>query len=266
MAALPYMQFYVADYLADTMHLSTEEHGAYMLLIMNYWRRGKALDGRNGRLASVVRMSSERWESVEPTLREFFNVDDDEQWVHPRIEEELEKAQGRIDAAVRAGKASAKARGNKRSTPVQRKSNARSTPVANPLQREGNHSDPEPSSEEEEEGLLRKPCPALPDAVAALDYLNEQTGSEFKRTKTSLGPINARLREGFTVDDLRAVVDFKSWEWGGKPEMRQYLRPTTLFGPEKFPGYLAGARSPPPQYSETTRQNITALEGWVNGN
>lgn len=87
MAALPYMQLYIADYLADTMHLSTEEHGAYLLLMFNYWQTGRAIP--KSRLAKIARVSDARWAELEVALREFF-VDDGESWVHLRIERDIE--------------------------------------------------------------------------------------------------------------------------------------------------------------------------------
>lgn len=87
MAALPYMQLYIADYLADTMHLSTEEHGAYLLLMFNYWQTGRAIP--KSRLAKIARVSDARWAELEVSLREFF-VDDGESWVHLRIERDIE--------------------------------------------------------------------------------------------------------------------------------------------------------------------------------
>lgn len=107
MAALPYMQLYVADYLADTAHLTTEEHGAYMLLLFSYWQTGKPL--RQDRLASVARLSNERWTDVERTLKEFFHVTKDT-WTHFRVEADLEKVGSKSKKNSDAGKASAKAR------------------------------------------------------------------------------------------------------------------------------------------------------------
>ena len=90
MTSLPYMQLYTSDYLADTAHLTTEEHGAYLLLLMNYWQRAKPLDNSNGRLAHVARLSAERWAAVEPVLAEFFTIDGDT-WTQARIERDLDK-------------------------------------------------------------------------------------------------------------------------------------------------------------------------------
>lgn len=126
MAALPYMQLYVADYLADTMHLNTEEHGAYLLLIFNYWQTGKPIP--TSRLARIARLSNERWTDVERSLSEFFNERDNE-WFHERIERDLEAVRATQEQRIAAGKASAEAR--KHSAKVRSKAspNARSTPA-----------------------------------------------------------------------------------------------------------------------------------------
>lgn len=90
MAALPYMPLYVADYMADAAHLSMEEHGAYLLLIMTYWQRGKAIEDNDERMARICRTSVEQWLNVRSTIVEFFEIEDGF-WVHNRIENELEK-------------------------------------------------------------------------------------------------------------------------------------------------------------------------------
>lgn len=117
MAALPYMQLYVADYLADTAHLTAAQHGAYLLLIFNYWQRGKPLNNANERLTNVARMTNEEWEIAKPVLKEFFEIDGDE-WKHHRIERDLEAVNTKAAKASAAGKASAASKANKRSTNV----------------------------------------------------------------------------------------------------------------------------------------------------
>jgi len=126
MAALPYMQFYVADYLADTMHLSAEEHGAYLLLIFNYWQTGKPIP--KTRLAKIARLSNERWSDVEQSLSEFFK-DADGCWTHERIEADLQAATDSQAQRAAAGKASAEARKSAKRDHLKGKFNDRSTPV-----------------------------------------------------------------------------------------------------------------------------------------
>lgn len=72
---------------------------------------------------------------------------------------------------------------------------------------------------------------------SVVDYLNKKANKNFKSTtKGTQRFINARMNEGFTLDDFIKVIDKKTNQWLGG-EMEQYLRPQTLFG-TKFESYL----------------------------
>lgn len=70
------------------------------------------------------------------------------------------------------------------------------------------------------------------------DYLNDKAGTNYRASsKNTQSHINARLREGYTEDDFKRVIDNKASQWKNDSVMCQYLRPETLFG-NKFEAYL----------------------------
>lgn len=71
-----------------------------------------------------------------------------------------------------------------------------------------------------------------------IEYLNLKTGSKFKpTTKPYVQAIRSRLKEGYTVDDFKTVIDKKCREWKGT-KLEKYLTPKTLFAPSHFDTYL----------------------------
>ena len=76
-----------------------------------------------------------------------------------------------------------------------------------------------------------------------IDYLNQKAGSRYQPTaKSTERLIAALLNDGYTVEDMKRVVDMKCKEWKFT-EYQKYLRPETLFG-EKFEGYLNTPQAP----------------------
>lgn len=91
---------YWRDYVADTGHLSTEEHGAYLLLIAHYWLSGKPLPKDDAALARLARATAARWRAIRSAVMAFFRLTDDG-WRHKRIDQELAKAE-QVSSARRA--------------------------------------------------------------------------------------------------------------------------------------------------------------------
>lgn len=87
-----WMPLYVADYLADTQHLTTAHHGAYLLMLMASWMRGGRLADDEEQLAAICRMDRKAWAKAKPVLAEFFTVQDGF-WVQGRLADEYEEAQ-----------------------------------------------------------------------------------------------------------------------------------------------------------------------------
>ena len=83
----PWMPLYIADYRADTAHLSAAEHGAYLLLIMHYWTKG-SLPAEDRQMARIACMTPDEWADARPVIADLFG----EGWTHKRIDAELAHA------------------------------------------------------------------------------------------------------------------------------------------------------------------------------
>ena len=78
-----------------------------------------------------------------------------------------------------------------------------------------------------------------------IDYLNKKANTNYRAsTKNTQSFINARVKEGYAVEDFKKVIDSKSREWLGT-DFEKYLRPATLFG-TKFENYLNEANKKGP--------------------
>lgn len=101
MSRRAWMPLYVGDYLGDTGHLTTMQHGAYLLLMMHYWRQG-SLPEEDRQLAAITKLSLRAWHDCRATIQAFFY----DGWKHKRIDVELskmERATGRRAAAGQKG-------------------------------------------------------------------------------------------------------------------------------------------------------------------
>lgn len=103
------MKLYVSDYIGDTKHLTIEQHGAYLMLLMVMWNAGGRLQNDEKYLSRVVGVSVKKWRSIGSEVLEFFEAEGGYIFNH-RLLEEVKKAEGKSDLCASAGERGGKAK------------------------------------------------------------------------------------------------------------------------------------------------------------
>ena len=85
---------------------------------------------------------------------------------------------------------------------------------------------------------LKKVSPKNYPLYIPIQYLNQETGHTYKFIATHTKFIQARYKDGYTLEDFKKVIDTKVAQWKNNSHMAQYLRPKTLLSPSNFDSYL----------------------------
>lgn len=99
---------------------------------------------------------------------------------------------------------------------------------------------PESVSVDTSKKSKKKKSKTHPEEVRQIiEYFNRVCGTNYRhQSKATTEMVNARLNDGFTVEDFYKVIDKKHAEWSNDIYWNKYLRPETLFRPSHFESYL----------------------------
>jgi len=194
-----WMPLYVSDYLKDTMHLSTVEHGAYFLLIMHAWTHEGALPLDETRLARIAGLNAKEWKAARGVILEFF-VKAADAYRHARIDREIGKAEAMVEQRRSAGKASAAARKAQRK--AQREGNGRSTGVATNDQRNGRPSPSQEANASPRAGVSE----LMIDLCNIASMAPPDPGCNFDKHKAALTTVEGWIEAGADPDLIRETL------------------------------------------------------------
>lgn len=235
---LPYMQFYVADWMRDTRCLSLAARGAWIDILGVLWNsttRGKKsldLEGWASELGKPI-------DEVDTVFGEFEkrNICT---FVRKRNGEILLMSRRQVkDEKVR--QQTRKRVGRYRKTHGNGAGNAVVTV-------ETQNQISESESEEEKKKKMSRVLETqdlFAESEEVLRFLNQKTGHEFRardaqgRPTANLEHIVARLKAGADLETCRTLIVRKVRDWQGDEKMAKFLRPETLFNRTKFESYLA---------------------------
>jgi len=98
----PDMLIHIKSHLKQTAHLTRLEHGAYFLLMMNYWGTGHPLNSDDERMARIVSLTLHQWLKIRDAIAPFFVIEDG-LWRHIELDDQLAR-RGKSSRGVPLGR------------------------------------------------------------------------------------------------------------------------------------------------------------------
>jgi len=191
-----YFQFEIKEWVANTAHLSLEEEAAYLRLIFFYYDSERPIPHDD--LSMVFRKCRVPEELGKGIMLEFFTMDGNlGAWTHKRCDGEIARYHAKHEQASRAGKASAQARFNARSTDAQ--------PIIN-------HKS---SITNQESKNTKPPKVGTPDGVSDSvwqDFMAVRQAKKAKMTETALkGLVRESNKAGIPLEDAIRICCERGW-------------------------------------------------------
>lgn len=119
MAKYPALPLFTDAYMADTRHLTTAQHGAYLLLLMTAWRMPEcSLPDDDDFLSRITGMDKRTWNRNKDIIMAFWKLDEKQKWCQGRLKDERNYVEQLSNKNSEAGKASALKRKERDSTTV----------------------------------------------------------------------------------------------------------------------------------------------------
>ena len=211
------------EYMAQIELLNMEQRGELLTAIMNHalGRASPELDAVTSMAFSFIRSRMDRdGEKYEKTV-------------------EARKEAGKMGGRPKANDFSEKQTKAKKANGFSEKQTKAKKPVYDP------DNDPDSDCDNDKNNMSPPTSGGRPAYQYAeiVDYLNQKAGTRYKHTSEDTRKhIRARVNDGYTLDDFKAVIDRKVEEWKGT-EWQKFLRPSTLFG-SKFESYLNQKEEP----------------------
>ena len=215
------------EYMAQIELLNMEQRGELLTAIMNHalGRASPELDAVTSMAFSFIRSRMDRdGEKYEKTV-------------------EARKEAGKMGGRPKANGFSEKQTKAKKANGFSEKQTKAKKPVYDP------DNDPDSDCDNDNDNDKNNMSPPTSGGRPAyqyaeiVDYLNQKAGTRYKHSSEDTHKhIRARVNDGYTLDDFKAVIDRKVEEWKGT-EWEKFLRPSTLFG-SKFESYLNQREEP----------------------